>query len=86
MATMLVASICDTCRGRITWSPYPGNDNWKHEDVDQDHAAEPELRFVIDATCPGCDFPEIGYSPALEQFICSRCGHTQDTRPNDKDT
>jgi len=55
---------------------------WDHEDAaDATHDIEPELRFAVDATCPGCDFPEIGYAPGRAVFTCSRCGHEQTDRP-----
>jgi len=81
-------SICDLCKGHIAITVVVGKQKW--HDVDWKHVnakpitahrATPELRFVIDATCPSCDFPEISYAPAREEFVCSRCRHTQETRP-----
>jgi hypothetical protein len=42
---------------------------------------EGDVRLAIDATCPGCEFPEIGYAVARSMFSCSRCGHEQTERP-----
>lgn len=82
-------SVCDHrgCRQPITITITSGVQRWAdvewEHDHDAGHRAVPEMRFAIDATCPGCDYPEIGFSPALEQFVCSRCEHTQTTRPKD---
>lgn len=84
-------SICDHrgCREpiRITIDPGQrwGDVEWEHADhtLDAAHRPVPELRFAIDATCPGCDYPETSFSPALDQFVCSRCGHTSTERPKD---
>lgn len=82
-------SICDHrgCRKPITITIDPGQRwdqvEWQHADPKLRHRPVPEMRFAIDATCPGCDFPEIGFSPALDRFICSRCLHTQTQRPKD---
>lgn len=82
-------SVCDQCRGPITITIDPGQRwddvEWEHTDpapVTKHHAV-PELRFAIDATCPGCDYPEIGFAPARDEFVCSRCLHTQTERPKD---
>lgn len=80
-------SVCDHrgCRLPIAITVNPGQRwddvKWQHEDSSVQHRAVPEMRFAIDATCPGCDYPEIGYSPTTEQFVCSRCLHTQAERP-----
>lgn len=86
--TATLSSVCDSgrCRKPIEITIVVGEQKWQdvdwvHVDSTIRHRAVPELRFCIDATCPGCDYPEIGYSPALEQFICSRCGHAQTDRP-----
>lgn len=65
-------------------SEFDGRPVWLH-DIDRtyDHLAQPELRFTVDATCPGCGFPEIGFAPTREEFVCSRCQHTQNERPKD---
>lgn len=94
MATTIetLTSVCNLCEAPIGISIVVGEQKWR--DVDWTHLNEkpgtlhraiPELRFVIDATCPGCDYPEIGFAPARDEFVCSRCGHTQDTRPEDDD-
>lgn len=56
---------------------------WLHDypELEPGHIADPELRICIDATCPVCDHPEVGYSIDRELFCCSRCGHEQPTRP-----
>lgn len=86
--TQTLTSICDICHGPIEISIVVGEQKW--HDVEWEHAldgddaghpAQAELRFVIDATCPGCDYPEIGFAPARDEFVCSRCGHTQTERP-----
>lgn len=76
-------SVCSICEGAITTANAVSA--WTHLNradwVDNPHNPKPELRFAIDATCPGCDFPEIGFAPDRGKFVCSRCGHTTDTRP-----
>jgi hypothetical protein len=89
-ATQTISSLCDTCGGSITHGATAGSgfdkSVWTHVNdadwVDSPHQAKPELRIAIDATCPGCDYPEIGYTPQRGEFICSRCGHTQAERPS----
>jgi ribosomal protein S27E len=88
-ATETRHSICDICDEPISITAIAGRTcwcdvTWTHTEgaySPKGHAAVPEVRFVIDATCPGCNFPEIGFAPAREEFVCSRCGHTQETRP-----
>lgn len=84
------SSVCDTCGGPIAITIVVGEQrwhdvDWQHTDPQPNtrHRAVPELRLAIDATCPGCGFPEIGYAPAREEFTCSRCGHTTTERPKD---
>lgn len=78
-------SICAHCLTPINLTGVGRYDTatWHHDHGDQYemHAATPELRISIDATCPGCQYPEIGYAPARQQYVCSRCGHTQTERP-----
>lgn len=75
-------SICERCSGSISYITGQRARAWDHDvrPVDR-HEVKPELRFAIDATCPGCKYPEIGYAPARQEFTCSRCGHTQTERP-----
>jgi ribosomal protein S27E len=81
-------SFCEACGDSITIRLADGqrwpDASWNHDGgplQDADHTPVPELRFAIDATCPSCKYPEIGFAPAREEFVCSRCGHTQTTRP-----
>ena len=86
--TKTLVSICSTCNTSIEISIVVGEQKWhdvawQHVETAADHEPLPELRVAIDATCPGCNYPEIGFAPAREEFICSRCGHTQTERPKD---
>lgn len=83
-------SICQVCDAPISITIIVGSQrwddvNWVHRGAGSEpmppHNATPELRIVIDATCPGCAYPEIGYAPQRTEFVCSRCGHTQQERP-----
>lgn len=82
-------SICDQCHGPITITIEPGQRwdqvEWHHasEGDDDGHPPQAELRFAIDATCPGCEWPEIGFAPERNEFVCARCLHTQTDRPED---
>jgi len=84
-------SRCDVCRGPISISITIGEQrwddvDWQHSDLEPpQHRAVPEMRICIDEDCPGCGFPEIGFAPASEQFICSRCGFTSSTRRPSED-
>jgi len=70
----------DTEGHAITYDP--ATRAWSHENTaDAAHDIVPELRFAIDATCPGCKYPEIGYAPEREVFTCSNCKHEQPDRP-----
>lgn len=85
---MTIASIttrCQKCAERIVWI----DRRWVHLDSpdhgrrQKRHDAEPEMRFCVDAACPGCGHPEMGFQPDRGEFICSRCEHTQTNRPKD---
>lgn len=84
-----LTSVCDLCREPISITVGPGQRwdevDWQHDDQPEPrtHRPVPELRYAIDATCPGCKYPEIGFAPARDEFVCSRCGHTQTQRPKD---
>jgi hypothetical protein len=83
MATATITTRCDKCRERIGWV----DRSWVHLDSpdhgrrQKRHDAVPELRIAIDATCPNCSHPEMGYQPDRAEFICSRCEHTTTERP-----
>lgn len=83
-------SRCDLCEAPIVISIIVGEQRWP--DVEWTHledgpirlhAATPELRVAIDATCPNCDYPEMGFAQKRDEFACSHCGHAQDTRPGE---
>lgn len=82
-------SLCDyhSCGEPITITIADGQKwhdvQWQHDDSTVGHRAIPELRFAIDATCPGCKYPEIGFAPHRDEFVCARCGHTSTERPKD---
>jgi ribosomal protein S27E len=88
MTDTTLSSICDACRGPIAITAEPGQRwdelQWQHTDPKPvtTHRAVPELRFVIDADCPGCNLPEVGFAPARSEFVCSRCGWTGEERPS----
>jgi hypothetical protein len=90
--TETCTSICDACGRPIVITIVVGQQRWNdvewaHDDPTMtpldEHQPVPELRICCDATCPGCNYPEIGFAPARDEFICSRCGHTQTERPKD---
>lgn len=85
--TQRLHSICADCQEPIHITIDPGQRwnevEWTHVDAADSHPPVPEMRFAIDATCPNCGHPEIGYAPAREEFVCSRCLHTQTERPKD---
>ncbi|AIY17751.1 hypothetical protein GUY44_06960 [Pimelobacter simplex] len=83
-------SVCAQCQSQISISIAVGEQRWS--DAEWEHAepqeatrhrAIPEVRIACDATCPNCKYPEIGFAPARDEFVCSRCGHTQTERPKD---
>lgn len=84
-------SLCAICDQPISISIVIGQQRW-HDvawmhiappPVTDDHVVSPELRICCDATCPACKYPEMGFAPARDEFVCSRCGHTQTERPKD---
>ena len=84
MSTATITTRCHVCTERIGWIDC----RWVHLDFPEHsrrqkrHDAVPELRLCVDATCPNCGWPELGFQPDRGEFICSRCEHAMTERPS----